>query len=133
MGWILCLLQTRLVGGRCVRMGQRDRGSARNRPWACQAGLHLAILSPDCPNRLRGRSSRRQAEKVSDEVRRRRWNCIGHVLRREPTDDCAVALVGGRLREEGSGAARRQRGGGWWRLKETVQAGVLGTRHAAQP
>ncbi|KAK7486132.1 hypothetical protein BaRGS_00022598, partial [Batillaria attramentaria] len=33
-----------------------------------------------------------EAEKVSDEVRRR-WNWIGHVLRREPTDDCAVALM----------------------------------------
>ena len=32
------------------------------------------------------------AEKISDEVRRRRWNWIGHVLRKEPTHDCAVAL-----------------------------------------
>ena len=32
------------------------------------------------------------AEKISDEVRRRRWSWIGHVLRKEPTHDCAVAL-----------------------------------------
>ena len=32
------------------------------------------------------------AKKISDEVRRRRWNWIGHVLRKETTDDCAVAL-----------------------------------------
>ncbi|KAK7491115.1 hypothetical protein BaRGS_00017679 [Batillaria attramentaria] len=37
------------------------------------------------------------------------------------------------MREEGSGAAQRQRGGGWWRWKEMVQAGVFGMRHAAQP
>ena len=33
-----------------------------------------------------------EAEKISEEVRRRRWNWIGHVLRKEKTDDCAVAL-----------------------------------------
>ena len=32
------------------------------------------------------------AENISDEVRRRQWNWMGHVLRNEPTDDCAVAL-----------------------------------------
>ncbi|XP_076458262.1 uncharacterized protein LOC143291993 [Babylonia areolata] len=36
-------------GGRCIQLGRfrgRGRGS-RNRPWACQAGIHLAF-SPDC-------------------------------------------------------------------------------------
>lgn len=33
-----------------------------------------------------------EAENISCEVRRRRWNWIGHVLRKDPTDDCAVAL-----------------------------------------
>ena len=33
-----------------------------------------------------------EAEKISDVVRRRRWSWIGHVFRREPSDDCAVAL-----------------------------------------
>ena len=32
------------------------------------------------------------AGKISEEVRRKRWNWIGHVLRKEPTNDCAVAL-----------------------------------------
>ena len=32
------------------------------------------------------------ANKVSDEVRRKRWTWIGHVLRKHPTSDCAVAL-----------------------------------------
>jgi len=31
-------------------------------------------------------------EKISDEIRRRRWNWIGHLLRRERNDDCVVAL-----------------------------------------
>jgi hypothetical protein len=31
-------------------------------------------------------------ERISEEVRRRRWNWIGHVLRKDRTDDCAVAL-----------------------------------------
>ena len=30
--------------------------------------------------------------KVSDEVRRRRWAWIGHILRKDPGNDCAVAL-----------------------------------------
>ena len=32
------------------------------------------------------------AEKISDEVRRRRWNWIGHVLRKDRNNNCAVAL-----------------------------------------
>ena len=32
------------------------------------------------------------AKKISDEIRRRRWNWIGHVLRRERNDDCMVAM-----------------------------------------
>ena len=31
-------------------------------------------------------------EKISNEVRKRRWAWIGHVLRKERTSDCAVAL-----------------------------------------
>ncbi|XP_068738899.1 craniofacial development protein 2-like [Montipora capricornis] len=30
--------------------------------------------------------------KTSDEIRRRRWNWIGHVLRKDATDNCRVAL-----------------------------------------
>ena len=32
------------------------------------------------------------AERISDEVRSRRWCWIGHVLRKEANSDCAVAL-----------------------------------------
>ena len=32
------------------------------------------------------------ADPISDEVRRRRWCWIGHVLRKEANSDCAVAL-----------------------------------------
>ena len=31
-------------------------------------------------------------KKISDEIRRRRWNWIGHVLRKERNDDCMVAM-----------------------------------------
>ena len=30
--------------------------------------------------------------KTSDEIRKRRWNWIGHVLRKDATDNCRVAL-----------------------------------------
>ena len=33
-----------------------------------------------------------ETTKISDEIRRRRWNWIGHILRKDPKDDCAVAL-----------------------------------------
>ena len=53
------------------------------------------------------------AGKISEEVRRKRWNWIGHVLRKEPTNDCAVALGWDPRGEEGKGAAQKQPGGGW--------------------
>ena len=31
-------------------------------------------------------------KKISDEIRRRRWNWIGHVLRKERNDDCIVVM-----------------------------------------
>ena len=31
-------------------------------------------------------------KKISDEIRRRRWNWIGHVFRKERNDDCMVAM-----------------------------------------
>ncbi|PFX13112.1 hypothetical protein AWC38_SpisGene22833 [Stylophora pistillata] len=33
-----------------------------------------------------------EAGKISEEVRRRRWNWIGHIMRKERNDDCAVVL-----------------------------------------
>lgn len=41
----------------------------------------------------------REASNISGEIRRMRWNWIGHILRKDPADDCVVAL-GWRLREE---------------------------------
>lgn len=34
-----------------------------------------------------------ETENIRSEMRRRRWNWIGHVLRKDPTDDWAVALL----------------------------------------
>lgn len=31
-------------------------------------------------------------ENISCDVRRRRWDWIGHVLRKDPTDDCVVSF-----------------------------------------
>ena len=32
-------------------------------------------------------------EKLSEEVRRRRWRFIGHILRQQPDNDCVTALT----------------------------------------
>lgn len=32
-----------------------------------------------------------ETSNISGEIRRRRWNRIGHILRKDPADDCAVA------------------------------------------
>lgn len=29
---------------------------------------------------------------ISGEIRKRRWNWIGHIIRKDPADNCAVAL-----------------------------------------
>ena len=70
--------------------------------------------------------------KISEEVRRRRWNWIGHILRREPRNDCAVALE---WRPEG----KRKRGRPkltWRRTVETERKGAgwstwTSVRHSA--
>ena len=33
-----------------------------------------------------------RVNKISNELRRRRWNWIGHVLRKEQNNDCMVAM-----------------------------------------
>lgn len=33
-----------------------------------------------------------EASNISGEIRRRRWNWMGHILRKDPVDDCGVAL-----------------------------------------
>ena len=35
---------------------------------------------------------RANIERLSEEVRRRRWRLIGHILRKHPDNDCAAAL-----------------------------------------
>lgn len=51
---------------------------------------------------------------ISGEIWRRRWNWIGQILRKDPADDCAVAL-GWRPEGRRKRDAERQRGDGWWR------------------
>ena len=61
-----------------------------------------------------------EAGKISEEVRRRRWNWIGHIMRKERNDDCAVAL---RWTPEG----RRKRGRPktiWRRMVEKERNGA---------
>ena len=36
---------------------------------------------------------RANVEKLSEEVRRRRWRFIGHILRQQPDNDCVSALT----------------------------------------
>lgn len=45
----------------------------------------------------------------------------------------ALCHKDGHLRGEEGEAGQKQRGGGWWRLSETVQAGALGMLHTLQP
>ena len=62
--------------------------------------------------------------KISEEIRRRQWNWIGHVLRREPNNDCRVALD---WRPEGRRAVGRPKN--TWRRtveKERKKAGWSG-------
>ena len=32
-------------------------------------------------------------EKLSEDVRRRRWKFIGHIMRKDPNNDCRIALT----------------------------------------
>ncbi|KAJ8280743.1 hypothetical protein GJAV_G00058480 [Gymnothorax javanicus] len=69
---------------------------------------------------------------MSDEVRRRRWNWKGHVLRKDRADDCAVAL---RWAPEGRTKRGRpkQPDGERWKRSKKVQAGQPGMQYAGQP
>jgi len=62
-----------------------------------------------------------QVDNISDELRRRRWNWIGHILRKDPKDDYAVSLG---WRPEG----RRKRGRPktTWRRKVEVERNHAG-------
>ena len=67
-----------------------------------------------------------EVNKISCEVRRRRWNWLGHVLRREGENDCFTALA---WTPEGRRARRRPKT--TWRRtvdreRETRQGGRVG-------
>ncbi|KAK7493041.1 hypothetical protein BaRGS_00015771, partial [Batillaria attramentaria] len=49
---------------------------------------------PGGRNASQTKQSRKQAkwQKISEEIRRRRWNWTGHVLRKERNNDCMVAM-----------------------------------------
>ncbi|PVD38695.1 hypothetical protein C0Q70_01315 [Pomacea canaliculata] len=51
---------TTRVGGRCIQLGSIRGRSSRNSPWACQAGVHLAITQECQRSRARPRSGRRR-------------------------------------------------------------------------
>ena len=36
---------------------------------------------------------RANVERLSEEVRRRRWRFIGHILRKQPDNDCVATLL----------------------------------------
>lgn len=55
----------------------------------------------------------KEAENVSGEVRRRRLNWIGHVLKKDSTDDCALALGWAPKGKRKRGCPKKQHGGGW--------------------
>ena len=54
---------------------------------------------------------RANVERLSEEIRRRRWRFVGHILRQQPDNECVTALTwtleGKRKREAG----QKQRGG----------------------
>ena len=64
---------------------------------------------------------RANMERLSEEVRRRRWQFIGHIFRQEPDDDCVTALT---WTPEG----KRKRGRPkttWQRTVHSAQVAVL--------
>ena len=69
--------------------------------------------------------------KISDEIRRRRWNWIGHVLRKDRNDDCMVAM-GGNLRGRGKWADLKSRGEGQWKESADKKGGPAGLKPGPQ-
>ena len=73
---------------------------------------------------------------LSDYVRRRRWQFIGHIMRKEPDNDCRTALTwtpeGRRKRGRPKTTRRRsvekERGRGGWRSWNTAAADKEGWR-----
>ena len=70
-------------------------------------------------------------DNLSEDMRRRRWKFIGHIMSKEPNNDCRTALT---CTPEGrrNGADQRQRGGGWQREKGNEPDGDVGVRDKSQ-
>ena len=70
------------------------------------------IMKIKCQDKISNRELLKRAtvERLSEEVRRRRWRFIGHILRKQPDNDCVTALTWtpeGKKRE----VSRKQPGG----------------------
>lgn len=59
-----------------------------------------------------------ETSNISGEIKRRRWNCIGNILRKDPADDFAVAL--------GWTPAKRERPKTTWRRIVEVERDKAG-------
>lgn len=118
-----CLMDTRHGNVR------RERGKEeRLLPDKMSKEDHLgqmatAHIKPDC------RLQMAETSNICGEIKRRRWNWIGHIVRKDPAEDFAVAL-GWAPEGRRKGNAKRQHGDGWWRQKETRRDGTRGTQHA---
>ena len=73
---------------------------------------------------------RAELRAVSEDVRRRRWNWVGHVMRIRHDDDCAVALDWRADGKRNSGRPKK-RGGEWWRKNENASNGQIGVMSGA--
>ena len=68
--------------------------------------------------------------RVSEEVRRKRWSWIGHG---RTIKMIVLWPLDGHQKGKGKEAAQKQLGEEWRRWRETVLAGEHGTWHAVQP
>ena len=60
-----------------------------------------------------------EINEISYEVRRRRWNWLGHILRKEGENDCFTALGWIPEGRRTKGRAKKLLGEGQWRKTET--------------
>ena len=68
-------------------------------------------------------------ENLSEDVRRRRWKFIGHIMRKEPNNDC-INLDTGRATK--TGQTKDTHGGGQRRGKGKRLDGRIGVRYKSQ-
>lgn len=88
--------------------------------------MGTAHIKPDCRLQIAETSN------IRGEIKRRRWNCIGHILRTDPADYCAVALgwtpEGRRKRERPKTTWRRmvevERNEAGWNSWNTARRGA---------